>query len=325
MTDSTHDIAPGPSPEDIESALNKTGFLLEHRVAKILRNHDSKPDVEIGDAYPDPESGKSREIDVLSDFYESVERKPDISVMVTVTLIIECKNNSGPFVLIGDRKLGSSLRDFMIMTFDPFAIGFSRSKYHSFQYEADMRHVDGLPRYGDFVGRQLVRMNRQNGAWKADNSGVYDSILYPLAKAWQYHRGYVEREKEDTPEEHWQYPGITFLLPVIVTSGPIYTVDATDDDLKISSAKWASIRRTFHSEEIDGDFWADIVSFSAWREYLDDKIIKIFMEAQSVLAKHIHFYDPEWMTANFGEPAEKEFFQVWLDHHLAKRQAREKT
>lgn len=325
MTDGMDATAQGPSSEDIESALNKTGFLLEHRVAKILRNYDPGPDVEIGAAYPDPESGKSREIDVLADFYESVVRKPDISVMVTVTLVIECKNNSGPFVLIGDRKDSSFLRDFMVMTYDPFALRFSRSKYHQFEFEADMLHLNGLPTHGDFVGRQLLRMNRQNGTWKADNNGVYDSILYPLAKAWKYHREYLEREKEDSPEEHWQYPGIRFILPVIVTSGPIYTVDATDDDLKINTVKWATIKRTFHSKDLDGELWADIVPFSGWKEYLDEKIMKIFTEAQGALTKNIHFYDPEWMTANFGEPAHQEFFQQWLNYHLAKRKDKKKA
>src|ERR1700749_216790 len=109
MTDGMDEAAQGPSSEDIESALNKTGFLLEHRVAKLLRGYriasEVVPEVTVGDAYQDPESGKSREIDVYADFYEFVKRDPEISVQVSVTLIIECKNSSGPFVLIGDHGM----------------------------------------------------------------------------------------------------------------------------------------------------------------------------------------------------------------------------
>lgn len=320
MANEVNDNRHEPSAVEIETALSKTGYLLEHRVAKILRNHNPKPEVTIGAAYPDPESGKSREIDVLAEFYEAVERKPDISVMVTITLIIECKNNSSPFVLIGDHGQESPWpRDLMVISFDPFALGFSNKKYSKIEYEAKLNRIPGLPSGKDFTGRQLLRLNRQGGDWKADNNAIYDSILYPLAKASQFHMDYLEREAEDNPEEHWQYPGIRIILPVVVTSGPIYTVDATDDDLKIVAAKWASIKRTFHSEGLDRDFWADIVSFPEWKGYLSQKIVEMFTGLQASMTKHIHFYDPEWMAANFGEPTDNEFYQMWLRRHQAHR------
>ncbi len=240
--------------------------------------------------------------------------------MVTITLIIECKNNSSPFVLIGDHGQESPWpRDLMVISFDPFALGFSNKNYSKIEYEAKLNRIPGLPSGKDFTGRQLLRLNRQGGDWKADNNAVYDSILYPLAKASQFHMDYLAREAEDDPEEHWQYPGIRIILPVIVTSGPIYTVDATDDDLKIVAAKWASIKRTFHSEGLDRDFWADIVSFPEWKGYLDQKIVEMFTGLQASMTKHIHFYDPEWMAANFGEPTDNEFYQMWLRRHQAHR------
>jgi hypothetical protein len=39
------------------------------------------------------------------------------------------------------------------------------------------------------------------------------------------------------------------------------------------------------------------------------------------MAKHIHFYDPEWMAINFGEPADDEFYQKWLSRYQARRQS----
>ena len=323
MANEVNDNRHEPSAAEIETALSKTGFLLEHRVAKILRNYNPKPDVTIGDAYPDPESGKSREIDVLAEFYEAVERKPDVNVMITITLIIECKNNSSPFVLIGDHGHEAPWpRDLMVVSFDPFALGFSTKKYDKIEYEAELNRIPGLPTGKGFTGRQLLRLNRQGGDWKADNNAIYDSILYPLAKASQFYKGYLKREAEDFPEDHWRYPGIRIILPVIVTSGPVYTVDATDDDLKIVAAKWASIKRTFHSEGLDGDFWFDMVSFTEWKEYLDQKIVKMFTDFQASMAKHIHFYDPEWMAANFGEPADGEFYQKWLSYYHANRKSK---
>jgi hypothetical protein len=320
MTSDVGNVGQEPSAEDIEFALSKTGFLLEHRVAKLLRNHRLKPEVTIGDAYPDPETGKSREIDVYADFYEFVERAPSVSVQISVALVIECKNNSGPFVVIGDRGIESPhFDDFAAISFDPITLGFPNAKYHSLEYEIGLSGIPGLPGGRNFTGRQLLRLNRQGGGWRADNNAIYDSILYPLAKAKQYQMGYFEREKDESPEECWQNPGIRFTLPIIVTSGPLYVVDATDDNLNIYPAKWASIKRAFGSKELKGNFWADLVSFADWNDYMDAKVVKLFAGAQDLIAKNLHFYDPEWLAANLGEPLGEEFFEEWLKYYQAQR------
>jgi len=324
MTDGTDQTSQGPSSEEIESALNRTGFLLEHRVAKSLRDYRLAPrvtpEVTVGDAYPDSESGKSREIDVYAEFYDFVKRDPEISVHICVTLIVECKNSSGPFVLIGDHGAESPyVRDFAFTSFDPFSLGFTEAKYESLESKLQLSQLSGFPTRHDFTGRQLLRLNRQAGGWRADNSSIYDSILYPLAKARQYKVEAFKRENQTHEYESWALPTIRYIIPIVVTSGQLYTVDATDDDLKISPAKWANIRRSFSSNDLKGHFWADVVSFKGWGEYLDAKIAKIFKSLRDSVTKHIHLYDPEWMIAHYGQPTDEEFFQEWLDNHLAER------
>lgn len=324
MTDGMDEAAQGPSYEDIESALNKTGFLLEHRVAKLLRDYrgasEATLEITVGDAYPDPESGKSREIDIYADVHEFINRDPEISIQVSVTLIIECKNSSGPFVLIGDHEVESPSRhDFALISFDPFSPGFAGAKYSSLEYRLQLSHIPGLPTRDDFTGRQLLRMNRQGGAWKADNNAVFDSILYPLAKARQYKVKYHKQQDEEHPLEVWQIPTIRYIFPIVVTSGQLYTVDATDDNLQISQAGWASIRRTFSSNDLRGSFWADVVSFASWIDYLDARVARVFSNVKDAVTKNIHFYDPEWMISHFGQPENQEFFQEWLDYHFAER------
>jgi hypothetical protein len=210
----------------------------------------------------------------------------------------------------------------MIISFDPFSLGFANARHIKLDGEIRLERLPGLPTSADFAGRQLLRLNRQGGTWKADNNAVYDSILYPLAKAWKYTMGYIERERKEFPEEFWQIPTIRYVLPVIVTSGQLYTVDATDDNLDINQARWASIKRRFESKEIRGDFRADVVPIENWSEYLDTKVIKIFTSAKDLLSKNIHFYDPEWMITNLGPPSDEEFFNKWLKHHQAQRKTK---
>lgn len=326
MATDIDDAPQGPSAEDIETALNRTGFLLEHRIARSLRKHRYNPEVTAPDVYPDPETGKSREIDVHAEFYEFIEREPNVSVQACVSLVVECKNSSGPFVLIGDHGEESPFeRALSTVSFDPFSLGFANESYARIGRKLDLESLPGLPTRADFTGRQLLRLNRQGGNWKADNDAIYDSILYPLAKAWKYKREAIEREKKISPNEFWQIPTIRYIFPVVVTSGQLYTVDATDDNLDINRAKWASVKRTFESKEIKGDLWADVVPIGSWSEYLDAKIVRTFSGLKDVLAKNIHFYDPEWMRTNLGPPSDEAFFSKWLKHHQDTRKAKQST
>jgi hypothetical protein len=89
-------------------------------------------------------------------------------------------------------------------SFDPLALKFTRSKKLE---DISVREALGLDKIpgdladGDFLGYQLVRMNRQGGAWRADNNSVYESILYPLAKAWSH---FVQEREDDRNERSEQ-------------------------------------------------------------------------------------------------------------------------
>src|SRR5260370_623597 len=102
-----------------------------------------------------------------------------------------------------------------------------------------------------FMGNQLLRMNRQSGAGRADNSAIYDSILYPLAKASNHRwKEITEGDEEFDPNAPWEppYPYLAYLIPVIVTAGLVYTVDAVSAEPKVSKVKWARLRRRFQSK-----------------------------------------------------------------------------
>ena len=315
-----------PTPEDIETALNKTGFLLEHRVAQSLRKRQSFY-VNIAHAYPDPESGKSREIDVLAAVDHDVTREPDVKIMINAELIIECKNSSGPFVLIGDHGEDFPwLNESVALSFDPLQLNFPKAADATVESNLKLDRVPGMATVDEFTGYQLLRLNRQNSVWKADNNAVYDSILYPLAKAWQHQLKLNEEELQEEIKESetgdWKYPSLTYMFPIIVTSGQIFVVDVTSGQPEINEAKWAKIKRTFKSKELSCDLRADVVSFQHWEEYLDARIVKVVKSAHDVLAKNTHFFDPEWLSANLGEPEYSEYFHEWLNHVRKERDRR---
>jgi hypothetical protein len=310
------EVSKGPSAEDIESALNKTGFLLEHRVAQILRNYATV--VTIGKAFLDPESGKSREIDVFASLEGSIDGvEAGNSPHIFVELAIECKNSSGPFVLIGDHGrdyhpwTGATIH----VTFDPLKFGFPKALGRTLRSMLNLDTLPGMPTRDDFSGHQLLRMNRQGGNWKADNNAIYDSILYPLAKAWKH-----EADDWKNAEEGWQYASLSYTFPIIVTSGGVYVVDATEEDLDIHEVKWAAITRDFHSKELNCNFRADVVSFDNLDDYLNSQVLRVFDGATEALAENLRLFDPEWLITNLGEPRDRKEFDEWLRSYQEERQ-----
>lgn len=311
-----------PSESEIITALNGTGFLLEHRVAQVLRRNGFE--VSINYAFPDSENGKSREIDVEGYTEETLERdaREPFSVILESKLIVECKNTVNPFIVIGQRGEKTYSVDSYHVSFDPLALKFPKRKGYETIYS-----VLGLPILlndagtGDFLGYQLVRMNRQSGGWRADNNSVYDSILYPLAKAWAY---FIKQRDEDDYEEDaswkWRLPYVDLLFPVVVTSGPVFIVDVTDEGAKVAKVGWAPIKRNFRAADVSGDFRLDIVSFPSLGEYLEARIKGPMRNIRERILSNLHLYDPEWLLANRGEPEDKEYFNMWLNDIRTRRQ-----
>lgn len=87
---------PAPSPHatdvDIKDALLRSGYLLEYRVAKTLDRLGFA--VSPNQAYPDPITGKGRELDVTAITAEGVSA--DFRNILFPMLLVECVNNTAP-------------------------------------------------------------------------------------------------------------------------------------------------------------------------------------------------------------------------------------
>lgn len=301
---------PTPTSDEVISALNRTGFLLESRAAKTLREAGFY--VRVNDAFPDPESGKSREIDVYASIDLDVTRPP-VDFTISGEVVLECKNSSAPFVLIGDRNHSPVYdSDAVILGFDPLSLTFPGARFRSMYPELGLYSPSGYRAPGDFIGHQLIRMSRTSGTWKADNSSVYDSILYPLAKAFQYRHELNTEEDEGGSYHEWTYLHLIYIFPVIVTAGQVLTVDVGEDEPQVNAVPWASLTRSFSSKDLNADLMADVVSFEYYEDYLNSRILATLNNVKNTLAANIHLYDPEWLLANLGQPKNKELFDAWL-------------
>src|SRR5713226_9168844 len=83
------------SRAEAKQALLRSGYLIESRIEKILAEEGYY--VEANDAYLDPHTGKSREIDLYALTAQDIGRGMDF---VFNAILIECVNNPQPLVLL---------------------------------------------------------------------------------------------------------------------------------------------------------------------------------------------------------------------------------
>ena len=81
--------------DDATKALLNSGYLLESRLEQVLVSRGYY--VDANDAYPDPTTGKSRELDLMAMTARKLSRDYDF---VFTVLLIECFNNPQPLVLL---------------------------------------------------------------------------------------------------------------------------------------------------------------------------------------------------------------------------------
>ena len=297
-----------PTPEQVLSALYRTGFVFEHRVAQRL--HEFEFAVCMNDVFIDPESEKSREIDVIAWICDDVHK-----ISINATVIAECKNFADPLIVVGPTEsYGTSRYVFHppSISFDPLRFGFANrdpKEYPGIYATLDMRMLPSC-RPEAFVGNHLIKMRRQGDKWHATNDSVYDSIIYPLAKAAKCFR---EGAGEDDDPKPWALPFFTYVFPALITAGDVFAVDVVPNgEPTAKKVKWASLIRIFAEES----FLMDVVSFNHVGDYLQERVLSIHGEAKQTLARNVEMFNPEWLIEKYGHSSDP-IFSAWLKDFLS--------
>lgn len=279
---------PLPTNQEVVEALRSAGWLLEQEVEGILR--DAGYHTVMGDAFPDPDDATvSREIDVTG--YRQVHRSDDLGLSVGVRVIAECKQSTMPYVLIGNRERNPVPRERMEqqLRFDTVEVGRTALNGNSYSIlTVDAREYLGIrnlpenPWDHDLVATQMTRLERKQ-TWLADNRGIFTSLVYPLAKALTFYRGRNPRGSytDHVPGRDWAHA--VFYYPIVVTSAPIYLVDAGLRPLEPKVVPWATMSRRIDAKNVSGQFNVDVVSESSIPVYLTTRVA-IFMDAVGKIA-----------------------------------------
>jgi len=271
-------MARWPEHDELLEAVTSAGWLLEHHALRVLDAAEMHP--RSGWAYQDPdEPTTSRELDVWS--YRQLLRDEANKIFVTARFLVECKQSAMPYVGIGhslpEWRFDSPTQHVLprqrvgVPTDKPdVTASVPAWGHHGFR--------DLAREHGDTSFRitQLTRLDRKGGDWEAKNTGIFTSLVYPLAKALRASQKGINRSGPTPPypDARARTDWLDFALhfPVVLVSCPLYVVDATERQPTVRQARWATAVRELKSKNVEGMFEFDIVNESAFADYVDARL-----------------------------------------------------
>ena len=258
--------------ESIVSALRKSGYLMEQEVATQLENLGF--DVWTNWAFRDVDEGKSRELDVRG--VKQLATNDSASLGAFVEVLIECKNNTNPYVFISRPKGTVDNRE------APYEFCFPIPEYEErkridaksshIRYKKGFFHLgfDRIHRaFGDSQKVvQFCQLYRKGKSWAVNHGGLYDSVFFPMAKAVMTRHKDIASLRGD-----WKY--FWLLVPIVVLNGDIYCVDSSASNPRPESVDYVTFTREIRAKTVDGKFTVDFVRQDQLSAFMNERVVPL--------------------------------------------------
>jgi hypothetical protein len=281
-----------PTSEEILKAVRDAGWLLEQDTARSLESFDFR--TQLGWAYEDPDDPTtSREIDVMG--YRQFHVDEGHRLVVNARVLAECKQSSTPYVLIG-REHEARFRTHhpeqhilrysrLITEVERMEQGGTRTADAPAWTELGLDKTPGSPSLETFRASQLVRLDRGR-TWTANNSGIFNSLVFPLAKALKAAQRHYPSDAYPSPRRSSELAYVALHFPIVVTSAPLYRVDATHPDSSIEEVPWGKVIRQLETNTLKGLFEIDVVNYQHLPQYMSDQVVEFAANISAVVRRY---------------------------------------
>jgi hypothetical protein len=261
-----------PSPEQVIAALDASGHLLEQQVATELE--DLGFNVITNRAYTDVDEGKSRELDVWAHkyFFTLEERR----LWAGIQLLIECKHTAMPFAFLTrpPRRRNRPPEEAVITHH-------SRKEEHQ---DGDRKLVRTISTFDDLglddlywgtnsphVAVHISHLDRKGGTWNANNTGVFDSLTWPLAKALRAFKKPF-RNKNGGFDPRTDASFVMFFIPMVVVASKLYAVDGTIAAPAAVEVDHIRFERELKAKDFEGSFAIDFVQHDRLAHFITETV-----------------------------------------------------
>lgn len=278
------------SNEQIIEALERSGYFLESRVLQILEQHEFQnfPNR----SYPDPNTGKSREIDIYSQskrFTKNLFLNEALHFELGIELVIECINNTQPiaffkrpdkdphsifgkfFYTKAERELEAELHEKGITA--DYVFNMHTTRASDFHFNNTQRNTQ----YCSFSQKS------KNAEWMASHP---DALHDTFNKLIDFTEGEIEKTKNWLHESAYK-DGVFLRLsfPILIVENELIEVHQTKNGTELEDKNHVVFEYQRYSETMKGHL-IDVITES----YLPEFLGIVEKDITSLLEVYLKFY-----------------------------------
>jgi hypothetical protein len=218
------------APQEVEAAIQESGYLLERRAAQVLE--ENKFEVFPNWLFPVPgDPGKMNEVDVLARTFEWISG--ETWSRASAIAFVECKNNSQPVAFFLSPQKSPDANDARILYagFPQDAIPPDDEELRKLLKMKDWHHYcetkEVATQFCGFKNKKENDKNKKGNKWKAEPMANYTQSFSALCLA------AISRSSLFPTDE--QNIELEFYYPIVVFQGPIYAVHVDGANLRTES------------------------------------------------------------------------------------------
>jgi hypothetical protein len=264
------------SKKEMSEAIKTSGYLLEQRVEPTLT--DAGFYVQMNEAYPDPETGKSREIDIRAISATSVYKEE----FIFPVLLCECENNSQPVVFFTKESPISFLHYYEVKV-SGIPVKFWDKNVRGYMSLSDFTKMENYHHYckGEVATQYCsFQLKKDKSSWMALHVEEQHDTLNSLIKALEYNMddhfsGFVL-----PPKGEEEGVNIQIYYPLLILQGDLYSASLKNNHLVLKKSNHIQFRRELFlpmSKEVE-TYQIDVITEKYLKDYLkliDTEINKV--------------------------------------------------
>jgi len=270
------------SLDEAKDALLRSGYLLESRLESVLSKKGYY--VEANEAYPDPETGKSRELDLYA--ISAHHAGPEEYDFIFHVLLVECVNNPQPIVFLTKDPLVGFLHDQEVkMAGLPVKFP-DKKRREAWESLADFLDMSKYHHY--CKGRVATQFcsflkKRNSHEWMATHDDEHFDSLRKLCDVTEHAINKNFRNWTISAKERIN---IEFFYPILVLQGDLLESRGDGKSLKLLKAEHVQFRRSTIAGKEERTFQIDVVTEKQFPKFL--KMIEREMEKTARLLRRRH-------------------------------------
>ena len=266
----------------MKDAIQRSGYLLEQRVEPILTEEGYF--VQTNPVFPDPETGKSREIDMSA--LSAIRVYKEGYSFIFPNLLCECENNSQPIVFFTKESPISFLHHEEVKASGIPVKFWQEDGYISLSEFTGMERFHHYCKGATATQYCTFQLKKDKSSWIAFHSEEQHDTFDSLIKALEYEiaKHFEDWVLPDKAEE--EEVNIQIYYPLVILQGGLYSASLENNRLTLRKSKHVQFRKEFflpRTNEVE-TYQIDVISEEYLRNYL--KIINSEMGKIKKVFKH---------------------------------------